>query len=211
MSSMKQRLRLTCALATLGMLALGIGCRGFFVNPTLTSITVGPASPSIQTGNTGNTVQMTVVGTNNDGSTTTSPSVSWGITPTSVATITGSGLVKSVSTGTATVTATANQNPSITGSQTVTVTVGCIQSITIQPTNNTISVGGSNNTQVYQATANTCNGGIDITSVATWNSSNTSIATVAGGTATAVAPGTTIITASSGGVTSNNATLNVTP
>jgi len=211
MSSKKQKLRLISSLALLAIAALGVACRGFFVNPVLSSIAVGPASPSIQTGSTNNTVQMTVVGTNNDGSTSSNPSVSWSISPTSVATVTTNGLVKSVATGTATVTATANQNPSITGSQTVSVTVGCIQSITIQPTNNTISVGGSNNTQTYTAMANTCNGAIPITDVATWSSSNTSIATVAGGTATAVAPGTTIITASSGGVTSNNATLNVTP
>src|SRR5205085_4412678 len=110
MSSTKQKRHLTGALALLAILALGISCRGFFVKPTLTSIAVGPAAPSIETGSTGNSVQMTVVGTNNDGSTTTSPGVSWSITPTSVATITTNGLVKSVSTGTATVTATANEN-----------------------------------------------------------------------------------------------------
>jgi hypothetical protein len=211
MSSTKHKLRLAGAFAVLATLVAGVACRGFFVKPILSSIAVGPASPSIQSGTTNNTVQMTVFGTNNDGSTTSSPSVSWTITPTSVATISSGGLVTSVSTGTATVTATANLNPSITGSQTVTVTVGCIQSITIQPATATISVGGANNTQTYKANATTCNGVVDITSVAIWTSSNTSIATIAGGTATAVAQGTTIINASSGGIVSNNATLNVGP
>jgi hypothetical protein len=211
-SSMKQKLRLTGALAALATLAaLGISCRGFFVNPTLSSIVVGPASPTIQTGSTSNTVQMTVFGTNNDGSTTSNPGVSWTISPTSVATINSTGLVTSVSTGTATVTATANQNPSISGTQTVTVTVGCIQSITISPTSNTISVGGTPNTQTYTAKAATCNGVVDITTVATWSSSNTQVATIAGGTATAVGQGTTIINARSGNIISNNATLNVGP
>ena len=48
--------------------ALAASCTGFFVNPTLSSIAVGPASPTIETGNTNNTVQMTVFGTNSDGS-----------------------------------------------------------------------------------------------------------------------------------------------
>lgn len=211
MSSMKQNVRLIATFAALMALALAASCRGFFVKPTLSSLSVGPASPSIQTGNTNNTVQMFAVGTFNDGS-TGNPAVTWSVTPTTTATISATGLVTSVATGSATVTATATQNPSITGTQTVSVTVGCIQSIAIQPTTATISVGGSNNTQAFQAKATTCNGQIDITSVATWNTSNAQVATVAGGTATAVAPGTVIISATSGGITSNvNATLNVGP
>jgi hypothetical protein len=41
----------------------------FFVNPSLSSIAVGPASPTIENGTTGNTVQMNVFDTHNDGST----------------------------------------------------------------------------------------------------------------------------------------------
>src|SRR6267378_7597339 len=100
MPSANQKLRLTGALAALAMLAAtAVSCTGFFVNPTISSLSVGPVSPTIQTGTTNNTVQMTVFGTNNDGSTTTSPSVSWGITPTTVAKISSSGLVTSVGTG----------------------------------------------------------------------------------------------------------------
>jgi len=36
MRGFKRKLRLLAALTTLLMLALGVGCRGFFVNPTLT-------------------------------------------------------------------------------------------------------------------------------------------------------------------------------
>src|SRR6476469_1908889 len=136
MPSKKQTLRLSGAFAVLARMALGASCRGFFVKPTLSSITVGPATPSIQTGNTNNTVQMFATGTYNDGS-TGHPSVSWSISPTSTATINGSGLVTSVATGTATVTATSNDNPSITGTQSVSVTVGCINSITVTSSNGT--------------------------------------------------------------------------
>jgi hypothetical protein len=212
MSSAGQKLRLAGGFAALAILALAAGCRGFFVNPTLSSIAVGPASPTIETGNTDNTVQMQAEGTYDDGS-TGNPSVAWTITPTSVATINNTGLVTSVSTGTATVTATANQNPTITGTQTVTVTVGCITSIQIPTSAEGLS--GNNTEDDLTATANTCNGTFPVTDVATWNSSNTNLATVAAGVVTEVAGITTggnvIITASIGNVVSNALTISVTP
>jgi hypothetical protein len=211
MPSKMQTVRLTGAFAVLAMMALGASCRGFFVKPTLSSITVGPATPSIQTGNTNNTVQMLATGTFDDGS-TGHPSVSWSITPVSTATINKTGLVTSVATGSATVTATSNDNPSITGTQTVTVTVGCITSISVTPTSGTLSNGGNTSVSL-KAEANTCNGAVDITSVAQWTSSNTTIATVSAGvvtpTGTTGADGTVTITASSGGITSNSVTITV--
>jgi hypothetical protein len=212
MPSKKQTLRLTGAFAVLAMMALGPSCRGFFVKPTLSSITVGPATPSIQTGNTNNTVQMFATGTFNDGS-TGHPSVNWSISPTSTATINKSGLVTSVATGTATVTATSNDNPSITGTQSVSVTVGCITSITVTSSNGTTISNGGTTSLTLVAKANTCNGIVDITSVAQWTSSNTQIATVSAGvvspTGTTGADGTITVTASSGGVTSNPLSITV--
>jgi len=213
MSSNKQKLRIIGAIAALATLALAASCRGFFVKPTLSSLAVGPASPSIQTGTTNNTVQMFAVGTFNDGS-TGNPAVLWSISPSdgSIATINSNGLVTSAATGSATVTATATQNPSITGTQSITVTVGCIQSIAINPTSATISVSGSPHTLTFQANATTCNGIFDITGSANWTTSNSQVATIAGGVATAVAQGTVTIGATSGGISSStNATLTVNP
>ena len=212
MPSKTQTVRLTGAFAVLVVLALAASCRGFFVKPTLSSISVGPASPSIQTGSSNNTVQMFTTGTYNDGS-TGRPSVTWSISPTTTATISASGLVSSVATGSATVTATSNDNPSITGTQSVTVTVGCITKISVSPTSATISVSGTPNTTTFKALADTCTQtGVDITSSSTWTSSNTQVATVAGGTVTAQAQGTVTISASSGGLTSSvNATVTVNP
>ena len=218
MSSTKSQIRAIGALAVLATLAFAISCRGFFVKPTLSSLSVGPATPSIQTGTANNTVQMFAVGTFNDGS-TGNPQVTWSIASGSgssgtVANISPGGLVTSESTGTATVTATATQNPAITGTQTVTVIVGCIQSITIQPTSANLTQ--SQSTTQLKATAVTCSSSVpvDITSVATWTSSNTTIATVAAGlvsaTQTSGADGTITISASAGGITSSpNATVNV--
>jgi hypothetical protein len=214
MSSTKSKLRLMGAFAALATLALAISCRGFFVSPTLTSIAVGPPSPSIQTGTTNNTVQMFAVGTFNDGS-NGNPAVSWTISPNdgSIANISSSGLVTSVATGTATITATATQNPSIAGTQSLTVIVGCISSITLNPTSGSIKNGGQTSVTIT-ATAQTCNGPVPITDVATWLSSDTTIATVSAGvvspTGNSGADGTVTISASAGGITSNpNATVMV--
>jgi Big-like domain-containing protein len=214
MSSTKHKLRIAGTLAALFTFALGISCTGFFVNPTLSSLAVGPASPTIETGTTNNTVQMTVFGTNNDGSTANNVPVAWTITPTSVATVSSSGLVTSVSLGTATVTATANANPSVTGTQTVTVTVGCITAIKLDPTSGTVS--NNNSTLSITATATTCNGSPDVTSVATWTSSNTSLATVSAGVVSIVpgltTGGTVTITAAIGNIVSTPAaTIAVSP
>jgi hypothetical protein len=213
MSSPNRKLRLAGALAALAILAAtAVSCTGFFVNPTISSLSVGPVSPTIQTGTTGNTVQMTVFGTNNDGSTTTSPSVSWSITPTSVATITTKGFVTSVSTGTATVTATSNQNPAATGTQTVTVTVGCITAINIPTSAQALTA--NNLTDTLTATAVTCNGDFPVADVANWNTSDSSLASVSAGVvqraATVTTGGSVNISATIGNITSNILTISVT-
>jgi uncharacterized protein YjdB len=203
-----RKLPLTLAFAGLLMMAFGAGCRGFFVKPTLSSVTVTPISPSIQVGSTNNTVQMTAIGTFNDGS-TGNPPVLWSSATSSVATISTNGLVTSVSVGTSQITATSTQNPTIAGTQSVTVTVGCIESITLSPTTASLSASSTPNTAQFKAEATTCNGQVDITSTATWASSTTSVATVDAGLVTAVAVGSTSITASSGGITSNTAQVTV--
>ena len=220
MLSPKSKLHLLAAFAALASLALAVSCRGFFVNPTISSLAVGPVSPTIETGTTNNTVQMTAFGTNNDGSTNSNPSVSWSIASTSslgttVATISATGLVTSASVGTATITATSNQIPTVSGTQNLTVTVGCITSITLNPTSGSISASGTNTSIPITAQATTCNGPQPVTDVATWTSSNTSLATVAAGVVTAV-PGITQsgnvqITASIGNISSAAATIAVSP
>src|SRR6266567_2050805 len=212
MSSIKQRIRLMGALAALATLALAISCRGFFVKPTLSSLAVGPAAPTIDTGTTDNTVQMFAVGTFNDGS-TGNTAVSWSISPSdnSIATISTAGLVTSVSTGSATVTATSNQNPSITGTQTVTVNLANVTALTLDMTTYTVA---ANNTTDATASAQTSGGKVDVSATATWATGNTSTATVVGGTdpvvITGIATGTTTVTATytSGGSTFT-ATANV--
>lgn len=212
MSSTKQRIRLMGALAALATLALAISCRGFFVPPTLISISVGPPAPTIETGTTNNTVQMFATGTYNGGSGT--PPVTWSISPSdgSIATITPGGLVTAVSAGSAVVTATSTQNTSLTGTQTVTVNLGGVTGLTLDSTTYTISA--PNNTVNAFAYATVAGNKVDVSATATWTTGSNSTATVQGGTdpvvITGVATGTTTVTATyvSGGTT-YTATANV--
>ena len=52
MPSFERKLRLLATFAALFLLALAAGCRGFFVNPTLTSLAVSPTTASLIEGHT---------------------------------------------------------------------------------------------------------------------------------------------------------------
>jgi len=81
----------------------------------------------------------------------------------------------------------------------VAVTTATLQSITLSPSNPSVSTGSS---EPFAALGTYSDGSNQtLTSGVTWASSNTSIATIgASGTATALAPGTTTISATSGSV-----------
>jgi hypothetical protein len=128
MSSPKQKLRLAGAFAALATLALAVSCTGFFQNPTLTTITIDPPTPSVSQGAT---QQMTATGTFQDGSTSsltggTSCSgniVCWSSSDTTVASITTGGLITGVAEGTATITAASG---AITGTTTATIVLASV-------------------------------------------------------------------------------------
>ncbi len=75
-----RKLPLTLGFGVLLGLAFGVSCKGFFPDSVLQSIAVGPASQTIQTGNTNNQQQFTAVGTYNDG-TRTDNKVTWSVSP----------------------------------------------------------------------------------------------------------------------------------
>jgi hypothetical protein len=185
---------------------MSAGCRGFFVKPTLTTITVGPPTPSVQQGST---LQMAATGTFDDGSTKTLTSnVFWTSSDVTVAKISSGGLITAVSTGSATVTATSG---TVSGSTTVTVTLANLVSIQVKPANSSI-VGGTPVT--FTAIGTTSTGQTeDITATVTWASSNQSVVTFNGNVAntTAVTTSTPVtITATSGNI-QGQTTLTVTP
>lgn len=161
MSSTKQKLRMTCALAALATLA--VSCRGFFVNPTLTGVSVGPSGLNLTVNQT---FQMTATGSFNDGSqkTLTSGVVWSSSTPTVVSVGQTSGMVTGLQSGTSTITASSGGCSACTGTATVSVVISNISSITVTPSSQSVTAGGS--TVFFKATASP---GGDITQGATWN------------------------------------------
>jgi len=203
MPSVNRKLKIFLAFATVVLLAAAVGCRGFFVNPTLTGVTVGPSTPSVQQGNT---LQLTATGTFDDGSTKTlTGNVLWSSSDSTIATVNSAGLLSAISPGTASITATSG---TVSGSTSAMVTIANLVSITVQPTSPSVTAGS---TQPFTATGTIQGGGtMDVTNFVTWRSSNTQVATIdSSGLATTITAGTTQITASSGTVTSPAVTLTV--
>lgn len=164
MLNTKQKLKIAGAMAALLLVAFGLGCNGFFVNPTLTSIAVGPTATIQQNG----TVQESAVGTYNDGSTQNLSNVQWSSSDTSVASISTSGLVTGISPGQTTITGASG---TVSGTATVTVSLSNVTGITISPTSASATLNGG--TAQFTAKA-TISGGspVDITSTATWSISS---------------------------------------
>ncbi len=195
------------------MLALAAGCRGFFVNPTLTSLAVTPTSASLIQGHT---QQITATGTYNDGSTKDlTGSATWATSDSTVATVSSGGLVTAASTisnppGTATITATSG---TLTATSTITVNTGPLTSIAISTTTPNPAAG---QTVVFTALG-TYSGSAqqqDITDLVSWTSNNTAvIATISSGSgavlSTATSGATTNVTASLNGIASNALTITV--
>ena len=174
--------------------------------PKLSSITVSPATSSI---NYGKTQQFTATATTTGGETFVlqTGSVTWASSQFAVATIGATGLATAQAiTGITGITAKAfgvTSSPA-----TLNVTAPAVASITLTPALISLPVGG---TQVFTATAKDANGIVIPGVTFTWASSLPTIASVGpSGIATGAAIGTTSITAKSGLITSNVAALTVT-
>ena len=151
--------------------------------PTLTSIAVTPANPSITKGAT---EQFTATGTYSDSSTANITSqVTWASGTTADATITSGGLATGVAAGSSTITATLG---SVSGNTKLTVTAPTLTSIAVTPANPSITKGA---TEQFTATGTYSDSSTaNITSSVTWASGTTSVATItSGGLATGVAAG----------------------
>ncbi len=173
--------------------------------PTLKSIAVTPASPSIVTGAT---QQFTATATYSDGSTGNITSqASWSSSNQSIATVSSSGLSTGVAAGAAVITATLN-GVSGTASLTVTSPVATLASIAVTPSSPSIAAG---DTQQFTATGTYSDGSTaNVTSQASWSSSDKSVATVdSSGLATGASAGSAKITATLSGIT-GSASLTVT-
>ncbi|HEY1678424.1 MAG TPA: Ig-like domain-containing protein [Candidatus Sulfotelmatobacter sp.] len=165
MSARTSKLRLIGAFAALATLALAVSCTGFFVNPTLTGVSVGPQSLTL---NINQTFQMSATGTYSDGSQKALTSgVVWASSDASTVSVgQASGIVSGLQTGSATITAASGSCSACSGSTTVTVALTGVTAIIVSPSNASATQNG--NPALFTATAQPAN--IDITgSGAIWN------------------------------------------
>lgn len=193
--------------ALLSFLAIATGCNGFFVNPTLTGVTISPSNPALQS--SGQSEQLTATGNFSDGSSSViTGSCSWTSSdPTSVKVSSG-GMITALTSSSSTATITASCSSS-SGSATGTVTVTIGQSsgggggslLISSSLGNELSLTTDPAGTAVEFTA-TLNGQ-DVTAETSFVSSNPSVITVAGGGVGTVggAEGTTTITGTATGAT----------
>ena len=171
MSSRKSKLRVAGAFAALGTLALAISCRGFFVNDTLQSISVGPSNVNVPIGQT---QQMTATGTYTPSGNTKNITAASGIVWSSSASQTEasvgpSGIVTGIGVGTPTITA---QLGTVSGQTTVNVVLSNVTSIVVTPSAQNIPTNGG--TATFQAMANVSGQSqqVDVSAQAVWTIQN---------------------------------------
>lgn len=172
-------------------------------SPTLTSITVTPATPTIAVGTE---EQFTATGNYSDLTTKDlTDQVTWNSSLSSVASISNAegseGLASAIAAGATTISAAFN---GMSGNTTLTVTSATLLSIAVTPANPSIPKGTD---QPFTATGSYSDASTkDITEEVTWTSSDTSKATISNalltkGLATAITTGSTIISAIEGSIT----------
>lgn len=165
--------------------------------PTLASIQISPASPSL---GIGAALDLQATGRYSDG-TSTSPfdaQVSWTSSAPAVATVDGNGVVTGVAAGTATITA-AKGGVQGTVVATVLMASRTLTGISLNPTSMSLTVGAQRDIAA-SAIWSDGTGSTGYNGSVTWTTSNPAAATVSNlGMVTAVAAGSATITASASG------------
>jgi len=174
----------------------------------LSSIAISPESPNNLP--IGSTQQFTAIGTYSDGSTADiTDSVKWEIDPDNVATISSSGLLTGVASGNIEINAVLSGVTSPAIDLAVVLPTPTLSSITLTPkTPANLPIGSS---QQFTAIGTYSDGSTaEISSVVTWASSDTTVATISSfGITTGMAAGSTDITATLNGATSAPISLTV--
>ena len=171
----------------------------------VTGISISPTTPSSPKGTP---VTFSATGTYSDGTFgNISGSVTWVSSNTTVATLNNSGIASTLAQGSSTITASTNGVSS--NSATLTVTAPVLATLAITPSSTSVIVG---NTQQFTASGTLADGTAATLGTLTWTSSDTSVATInSSGLATTLTTGSTNISASSSGITSNSAVVTVVP
>ena len=163
-----------------------------------------PANPTIAKGNS---QQFTATGTYSDGTTADlTTSVIWWSANTNVAPITTGGSAMGNAKGHAKISAAFGP---VTGSTTLTVAAPALTALTVTPANPTIAKG---NSQQFTATGTYSDGtNRSLTASVTWASSDPAATITTAGLATAVAVGTSTITATQGPVSASTTLIVTAP
>ena len=194
------------------VVAIAPACSGFFVNPTLSTLAIGPQSQTI-TASPLQTLQMTATGTYSDGSTKDlTGQVAWSLS--SCGSISKSGLVtpSTTITGSCSATVSAAFGTIAPATTPLTVAEGTPTSITLTASTTTPT---QNNTVTFTAKALFGATTQDITSSVTWINSDPTDLTLTNGSGTGTISATAAVntqinvTASFAGVNSNTVVLTV--
>jgi trimeric autotransporter adhesin len=202
-------------MGALSFLTFAGACTGFFVNPTLSSISIGPSDQTI-TVNPKVNLQMSATGTYSDGSTKDlTGKVLWSSSDTSCATINSTGLVSPASSvsGVCTTTISAASGTVSAATTTVTVSEGRPSQITLK-VDTPNPQPGATITFTAQAIFPGSSTQQDITSSVTWSVSDPTNVPLALGSGAAVIPlgapaEQVTVTASFDSVSSNTVTITI--
>jgi hypothetical protein len=171
----------------------------------LISISVSPLDPVVPRGET---QQLTATGTFSDGTAQNlTNSVAWTSTPSGVVSISSTGLATAQAIGTSTLVATSG---SITGKDTLTVAQAALLSLAIAPENATVPKGES---QQLTAIGNFSDGSThNLTRAVSWTALPPGVARVnSSGLLVAQNRGTTVVSASAGGISASDSVEIVAP
>lgn len=197
-----RKLALTLAFTVLVAVAFGVSCRGFFVNPTITSFTITPTNATVLLDGT---TQMYAWGTDNQGGTNINITgkVSWSDGGDKNIGITSGGQLSGVGLNTTPVTITATYEglPAQTATANVCVDTGSTLTISPAPFTDSNDATSQQFAASLIATVNGQSTTLTVTDVVQW-ASTTSALTITDGTGMAtIAPPSTGSAAATGTVT----------
>ena len=163
----------------------------------LMSLAIAPPNPSMAKGGT---QQLGVTGTFSDASLQdVTGSVVWTISPTTVAAVSGTGLISALSTGSAAITATSGSRSASTN---LTVLPATLASLSITPSNRSLTIGS---TKQLTATGTFSDGTTqNLTNSVSWSASSATVAVSNTGVVNAITNGTATVTATSGSVSASD-------
>ena len=206
MAMMTRRLFVVTAVVGLGATATVLSCSGRRSTGPSPVASVSVAHSGASFVQVGSSLQLSATPLDIAGFPVVGQTATWSSSDPTIAAVTAGGLVTAVAPGTASMTATCNGRS---GTAAIIVQLP-LATLAVEQSAVTIAAGASLSLTV---TPEDHNGGALQGVAFTWSSSNTAVATVtaSGGRVTAVAPGVTTITVSSGGVSATAAITVVGP